>query len=74
MQNLQMSNHIQDHRLIVLYILHVRPGDEILGFDLSHGGHLTHGSPVNFSGKLYEPFFYGISKKTGLLIMVRSRI
>ena len=43
------------------------PGDRILGFDLSHGGHLTHGSPVNFSGKLYEPHFYGVDKETGVL-------
>ena len=50
-----------------VYLACLRPGDKILGFDLSHGGHLTHGSPVNFSGKLYEPFFYGISKKTGLI-------
>ena len=42
-------------------------GDKILGFDLSHGGHLTHGSPVNFSGKLYSPSFYGVDKETGLL-------
>lgn len=43
----------------------LKPGDKILGFDLSHGGHLTHGSPVNFSGKLYEPVFYGVNKETG---------
>jgi len=43
----------------------LKPGDKILGFDLSHGGHLTHGSPVNFSGKLYNPVFYGVDKKTG---------
>ena len=43
------------------------PGDKILGFDLSHGGHLTHGSSVNFSGRLYNPFFYGVDKKTGCL-------
>ncbi len=43
----------------------INPGDKILGFDLSHGGHLTHGSPVNFSGKLYQPFFYGVEKETG---------
>ena len=42
-------------------------GDTILGFDLSHGGHLTHGSPVNFSGKLYNPVFYGVDEETGLL-------
>ncbi len=43
----------------------LKPGDTILGFDLSHGGHLTHGSPVNFSGKLYRPTFYGVKKDTG---------
>lgn len=43
----------------------LNPGDTILGFDLSHGGHLTHGSPVNFSGKLYNPVFYGVKKETG---------
>ncbi|MCH2196232.1 serine hydroxymethyltransferase [Kordia sp.] len=45
----------------------LKPGDKILGFDLSHGGHLTHGSPVNFSGKLYTPVFYGVEKETGVL-------
>ncbi|MDR0227528.1 MAG: serine hydroxymethyltransferase [Flavobacteriaceae bacterium] len=45
----------------------LKPGDKILGFDLSHGGHLTHGSPVNFSGKLYNPVFYGVDQETGLL-------
>jgi len=45
----------------------LKPGDTILGFDLSHGGHLTHGSPVNFSGKLYNPVFYGVEKETGRL-------
>ncbi|MBU2946135.1 serine hydroxymethyltransferase [Zobellia uliginosa] len=45
----------------------LKPGDTILGFDLSHGGHLTHGSPVNFSGRLYNPVFYGVDKKTGTL-------
>ncbi|MFK2821062.1 serine hydroxymethyltransferase [Flavobacteriaceae sp. LMIT009] len=43
----------------------LKPGDKILGFDLSHGGHLTHGSPVNFSGKLYNPVFYGVEEETG---------
>jgi len=43
----------------------LKPGDKILGFDLSHGGHLTHGSPVNFSGKLYHPVFYGVERETG---------
>ncbi|MDO6758871.1 serine hydroxymethyltransferase [Tamlana sp. 2_MG-2023] len=45
----------------------LNPGDKILGFDLSHGGHLTHGSPVNFSGKLYNPVFYGVEQETGVL-------
>lgn len=45
----------------------LQPGDKILGFDLSHGGHLTHGSPVNFSGRLYNPSFYGVEKETGVL-------
>lgn len=45
----------------------LQPGDTFLGFDLSHGGHLTHGSPVNFSGKLYNPIFYGVEEATGML-------
>ncbi|HET8735587.1 MAG TPA: serine hydroxymethyltransferase [Pricia sp.] len=45
----------------------LQPGDTILGFDLSHGGHLTHGSPVNFSGRLYRPVFYGVDKDSGRL-------
>ncbi|WP_339664404.1 serine hydroxymethyltransferase [Maribacter arcticus] len=45
----------------------LQPGDKILGFDLSHGGHLTHGSPVNFSGRLYNPVFYGVDQETGRL-------
>ena len=45
----------------------LKPGDTFLGFDLSHGGHLTHGSPVNFSGRLYNPVFYGVEKETGRL-------
>ncbi|MDV7188265.1 serine hydroxymethyltransferase [Lutibacter sp. TH_r2] len=48
-----------------VYAACLNPGDTILGFDLSHGGHLTHGSPVNFSGKLYNPVFYGVDKATG---------
>jgi glycine hydroxymethyltransferase len=45
----------------------IKPGDSILGFDLSHGGHLTHGSPVNFSGRLYKAYFYGVQEETGRL-------
>ena len=48
-----------------VYAACMKPGDKVLGFDLSHGGHLTHGSPVNFSGKLYNPVFYGVDKETG---------
>ncbi len=48
-----------------VYAACLQPGDKILGFDLSHGGHLTHGSPVNFSGKLYKPAFYGVEAETG---------
>ncbi|NVK28102.1 MAG: serine hydroxymethyltransferase [Flavobacteriia bacterium] len=48
-----------------LYLAILKPGDKIMGFDLSHGGHLTHGSPVNFSGKLYQTCFYGVEKETG---------
>ena len=50
-----------------VYHAFLQPGDTILGFDLSHGGHLTHGSPVNFSGRLYTPVFYGVDAETGVL-------
>ena len=50
-----------------VYLACLKPGDKVLGFDLSHGGHLTHGSPVNFSGKLYSPVFYGVEKETGVI-------
>lgn len=50
-----------------VYAMCLKPGDKILGFDLSHGGHLTHGSPVNFSGRLYNPSFYGVDQATGLI-------
>ena len=52
-----------------VFLACVNAGDKILGFDLSHGGHLTHGSSVNFSGKLYSPSFYGVEKETGLIDM-----
>ena len=54
-----------------VYHAFLKPGDKILGFDLSHGGHLTHGSPVNFSGRLYQPHFYGVEEATGRLIMIK---
>jgi len=63
--NVQPHSGAQANAAVFLACL--QPGDKILGFDLSHGGHLTHGSPVNFSGKLYQPFFYGVSKETGLV-------
>jgi glycine hydroxymethyltransferase len=48
-----------------VYLACLQPGDKVLGFDLSHGGHLTHGSPVNFSGRLYTPSFYGVERESG---------
>ena len=63
--NVQPHSGAQANAAVFLACL--QPGDAILGFDLSHGGHLTHGSTVNFSGKLYKPNFYGVSKETGLI-------
>ncbi len=63
--NVQPHSGAQANAAVMLACL--KPGDTILGFDLSHGGHLTHGSPVNFSGKLYHATFYGVEKETGLI-------
>jgi glycine hydroxymethyltransferase len=63
--NVQPHSGAQANAAVMLAVLSA--GDKILGFDLSHGGHLTHGSPVNFSGKLYSPTFYGVEEKTGLI-------
>jgi len=63
--NVQPHSGSQANAAVYQAIL--KPGDTILGFDLSHGGHLTHGSPVNFSGKLYNTAFYGVEKETGIL-------
>jgi glycine hydroxymethyltransferase len=63
--NVQPHSGAQANAAVMLAIL--KPGDKILGLDLSMGGHLTHGSPVNFSGKLYEPHFYGVKKEDGLV-------
>ena len=63
--NVQPHSGAQANAAVMLACL--KPGDKILGFDLSHGGHLTHGSPVNFSGKLYQPVFYGVEQETGLI-------
>ena len=61
--NVQPHSGAQANTAVFLATL--QPGDKILGFDLSHGGHLTHGSPVNFSGKNYQSFFYGVDRQTG---------
>src|SRR5688500_10397297 len=63
--NVQPHSGAQANAAVMLGVLHA--GDKILGFDLSHGGHLTHGSPVNFSGKLYVPSFYGVERGSGLI-------
>lgn len=63
--NVQPHSGAQANAAVMLAVL--KPGDKIMGFDLSHGGHLTHGSTVNFSGKLYVPTFYGVEKETGLI-------
>ena len=65
--NVQPHSGAQANAAIFLACL--QPGDTILGFDLSHGGHLSHGSPVNFSGKVYNPVFYGVEKETGTIDM-----
>jgi glycine hydroxymethyltransferase len=63
--NVQPHSGAQANMAVFLACL--QPGDKILGFDLSHGGHLSHGSPVNISGKYFQPFFYGVEKETGLI-------
>lgn len=65
--NVQPHSGAQANAAVMLAVL--KPGDKILGFNLAHGGHLTHGSPVNFSGKLYQPVFYGVEEETGLINM-----
>ena len=63
--NVQPHSGAQANAAVFLAL--VKPGDKVLGFDLSHGGHLTHGSPVNFSGRLYHAVHYGVSAETGLV-------
>lgn len=63
--NVQPHSGAQANAAVFLALL--KPGDAILGFDLAHGGHLTHGSPVNFSGKYFKPNFYGVERETGLI-------
>ena len=69
--NVQPHSGAQANAAVMLAVL--KPGDKILGFNLSHGGHLTHGSAVNFSGKLYSPSFYGVEKETGIIDMNKVR-
>ena len=63
--NVQPHSGAQANAAVMLAILN--PGDKILGFDLAHGGHLTHGSLVNFSGKIYKSYFYGVNKEDGII-------
>ena len=63
--NVQPHSGAQANAAVMLAV--IQPGDTIMGFDLSHGGHLTHGSPVNFSGKIYRPVFYGVREDTGYI-------
>lgn len=65
--NVQPHSGASANAAVMLAVL--KPGDAILGFDLAHGGHLTHGSPVNYSGKLYRPHFYGVEEETGVIDM-----
>ncbi len=65
--NVQPHSGASANAAVMLALL--KPGDAILGFDLSHGGHLTHGSPVNYSGKLYEANFYGVERESGVVDM-----
>ncbi|MEZ4776322.1 MAG: serine hydroxymethyltransferase [Bacteroidia bacterium] len=69
--NVQPHSGAQANAAVMLAT--IQPGDTIMGFDLSHGGHLTHGSPVNFSGKLYRPVFYGVGRDTGRVDMDQVR-
>lgn len=69
--NVQPHSGAQANAAVMLAC--IKPGDKILGFNLSHGGHLTHGSPVNFSGKLYVPSFYGVEEATGRVDMNKVR-
>ena len=70
--NVQPHSGAQANAAVMLACLNT--GDAILGFDLSHGGHLTHGSPVNFSGKLYQSNFYGVEESTGTTFVVFTKL
>ncbi|HKK74466.1 MAG TPA: serine hydroxymethyltransferase [Saprospiraceae bacterium] len=70
--NVQPHSGAQANAAVFLAVL--QPGDAILGFDLSHGGHLSHGSPVNYSGKVYQPHFYGVEEDSGLIDMDKVEV
>src|SRR5271168_3580981 len=69
--NVQPHSGAQANAAVMLACL--KPGDKLLGFNLSHGGHLSHGSPVNLSGKIYQPFFYNVEQDTGRVDMNKVR-
>ena len=58
---------------MAIYLAFLQPGDTILGMDLAHGGHLSHGASVNFSGQIYKPLYYGVKKDTGEIDFERHR-
>lgn len=62
-----VQSHSGSQANTAVYLATIKPGDTIMGFDLSHGGHLTHGANVNFSGSIYRSIFYGLNKETGLI-------
>ncbi len=68
-EHANVQPHAGSQANAAVYLACLKPGDTLLGFDLSHGGHLTHGSPVNFSGKLYHPVFYGVDRESGRIDM-----
>ena len=69
--NVQPHSGAQANAAVFLACL--QPGDKILGFNLAHGGHLSHGSPVNYSGKVYNPVFYGVEQETGRIDMTSRK-
>ncbi|HPK09705.1 MAG TPA: serine hydroxymethyltransferase, partial [Saprospiraceae bacterium] len=69
--NVQPHSGAQANAAVFLALL--EPGDSILGLNLAHGGHLSHGSPVNFSGKVYDAHFYGVEADTGMIDMQKVR-
>ncbi len=72
-EHANVQPHSGSQANLAAYFTFINPGDTILGMDLSHGGHLTHGSPVNFSGRIFRPVFYGVDKETGLIDMDQVR-